>query len=519
VTRIALSWLRQPLLSERPATANLRTRGLLFLLWLAVTLTLAINHVPWRDEARAWLLMLQGDSWGEMFRAVQGEGHPFLWYMLLRAGNDLFGTPDVLPVIGLLIGIPTVALLVFRAPFRLGLLAVLIFSLHLGFEFTVHARNYGIAALVMLAIAARWPRIRDNLWLGGLLLILCNTNVPSVFLAGSFYLYRLLELWSEQRDLRAPEWRRAVLNGILLALGALLCFLAVYPPANEAAADAAALPLTPINLAEALLTSQRSFTAIGFGSGSLFGQTVLLASLLLFVHRPRALIVATVALVCLKLFFFFIYPGYYRHSALFFIFMVALLWIEAGKGWLEERREQGTGPALIIGSAAFLLLMVMQTSRYIHYPIGNLWLNRPYSHAADLAAILNRPDLRGAMLMIDPDTMGESVAFQTGKPFWLIRQHRPGTVVPLLRTGNKDLTLDRLLQQAAELQAQTNKPVVIALALPIDDLPAGSYDQMFRDYTRLTPEGVARFKAATRKVATLREGGGDEQYDVYVYPR
>jgi hypothetical protein len=123
------------------------------------------------------------------------------------------------------------------------------------------------------------------------------------------------------------------------------------------------------------------------------------------------------------------------------------------------------------------------------------------------------------MLMIDPDTMGESVAFQTGKPFWLIRQHRPGTVVPLLRTGNKDLTLDRLLQQAAELQAQTNKPVVIALALPIDDLPAGSYDQMFRDYTRLTPEGVARFKAATRKVATLREGGGDEQYDVYVYPR
>jgi hypothetical protein len=131
VTRIALSWLRQPLLSERPATANLRTRGLLFLLWLAVTLTLAINHVPWRDEARAWLLMLQGDSWGEMFRAVQGEGHPFLWYMLLRAGNDLFGTPDVLPVIGLLIGIPTVALLVFRAPFRLGLLAVLIFSLTL----------------------------------------------------------------------------------------------------------------------------------------------------------------------------------------------------------------------------------------------------------------------------------------------------------------------------------------------------------------------------------------------------
>ena len=42
---------------------------------------------------------------------------------------------------------------------------------------------------------------------------------------------------------------------------------------------------------------------------------------------------------------------------------------------------------------------------------------------------------------------------------------------------------------------------------------------MYEDYTLLTPGSVDRFKAATRKVASLRRGGGDEEYDVYIYPR
>ena len=521
MTGRAVDWLRQPLLSERPASANRRARTLLFLAWLAVTLALAANHVPWRDEARAWSLMLMGDGWAGMFRTVQGEGHPFLWYVLLRVGWDLFGVPEVLRVTGLVIGVAAVALLVLRGPFRLAMLAVLIFSLHLGFEYTVLARNYGISALLMLAIAAWWQRLRDSLWLGVLLALLCNTNVPSVFVAGSLLVYRLLEIWDEQRrvDLNSAQWRRLISNGLLLGLGALLCFLAVYPPVNDAAASAASAPLTPINLLGALFTPERSFIAIGFGRGSMVGQLVLYASLLIFIDRPRALLTAIAALLSLKLFFFFVYPGYYRHSALFFVLMIALAWIEADKGWVREWKQDPPRPVLWIGSTAFALLMVMQTTRYLHYPIGNLVLGRPYSHAADLAAILARPEFAGATLMIDPDTMGESVAYQTGRPFWLIRQNRPGTVTPLALSGNKQLTLDRLLEQAAEVRARTARPVVIALNLPLNEINSGSHDMMYEDYTQLTPDSVARFRASTRMVASLRKGGGDEEYDVYVFPR
>jgi hypothetical protein len=512
-------WLRQPLLSEQPASAERRSRLLLLLLWLGLTLTLAAVHVPWRDEARAWSLMLMGGSWPEMFRTVQGEGHPYLWYILLRAGHDLFGAPEVLRATGLLIGIGAAALLVLRGPFRIGILALLVFSQHLGFEYTVLARNYGISALIMLVIAATWLRIRDSLWLGVLLLLLCNTNVPSVFLAGAFAFYRMIELWEVQRSLKAAAWRRFFLNCTLLLLGALFCFLAVYPPANDAAASSAAVPVTIPNLLGALFTAERSFMAVGFGQASLTGSMVVILSLLLFLDRRKALATAIVALLCLKLFFFFVYPGYYRHSALFFIFMVALAWVEADKGWLKDWKAGGVRPALLVGTTMFVMLLAMQTVRYVRDPIANLALGRPYSHAADLAALLAGPELAGATLMIDPDTMGESIVHQTGRPYWLIRQDRPGTITPLALSGNKQLTLDRLLAQAASVRARSGRPVVIALELDLDRAKPGAYDMMYRDYTILTPASVARFKAATRKIATLRRNGGDEGYDVYVFPR
>lgn len=37
--------------------------------------------------------------------------------------------------------------------------------------------------------------------------------------------------------------------------------------------------------------------------------------------------------------------------------------------------------------------------------------------------------------------------------------------------------------------------------------------------TYATPASVDRFKARMLKVSSLRRAGGDEEYDVYVYPR
>ncbi|WP_426266984.1 hypothetical protein [Sphingomonas sp. LHG3443-2] len=52
---------------------------------------LASLHVVWRDEARAYAFATGGADVAEMWRALRGEGHPPLWYLILRGGHALFG--------------------------------------------------------------------------------------------------------------------------------------------------------------------------------------------------------------------------------------------------------------------------------------------------------------------------------------------------------------------------------------------------------------------------------------------
>src|SRR5437868_4176867 len=128
-----------------------RKRLLLFLFWLLLVVGLFSRHVFWRDEVRAFSLALSGADVGEMLRNLHGEGHPALWYLILRGAHDLFPCRAVLPVAGLVIGIAAMGLFAWRAPFRIWVVALVLFSLFGAFEYVVVARNYGLAALVMFA--------------------------------------------------------------------------------------------------------------------------------------------------------------------------------------------------------------------------------------------------------------------------------------------------------------------------------------------------------------------------------
>lgn len=520
MTRKWDQWLRQPLLAERPVADDRRARWILLLLWFVATLTLVVHHVPWRDEVRAWSLMLQGDSWPGMFRAVQGEGHPYLWYILLRAGHLLFGVKEVLPALGLLVATAAAALLALRAPFRLALIAVLLFSLHLGFAYSVVSRNYGISALVMFIIAANYQRVKNTPLLGVLLLLLCNTNAPSVLLAGALLLYRMVEVAAERPSLRSREVRMILVNGLLLLLGALFCFLAVYPPVNDAAAAVNKVPLTSITAVQSVVDADRSFGALGFDNMLWAANLFILISLGVFVRSRPAMVAALVAFVVLKLFFFFVFPAAYRHAALFLMFLVALLWIEGDRRLRAGAREPVFSGLFGLASAwAFALLLAMQSILYVKEPVLAAIQGRPYSSAGELAQILARPEFAGASLMFDPDALGESVVYHTGQPYWLLRQGRFGTITPFTMAGNKELSLDDFLATADRLHRSTKRPVIIVLQRDIERTRPGRYDVMYADFTLYTPENIARFLQRTRPVARLDRAYGDENYLVYAYPR
>lgn len=68
--------------SRKRAMASM---AILFL-WLAVVIFTSSRHELWRDEVRALSIALQPESFWQLPMVLRNEGHPILWYLILRSG-------------------------------------------------------------------------------------------------------------------------------------------------------------------------------------------------------------------------------------------------------------------------------------------------------------------------------------------------------------------------------------------------------------------------------------------------
>lgn len=514
----------RPLVGGPATPQDRRLRLAFFLMWLALVLWLLSGHVFWRDEVRAFSLALSGSNYVEMLRNVHGEGHPALWYLILRSSHDLFPYREVLPIAGLVIGIAAMALVVFFSPFRTIIVAAVIFSVYGAFDFVVMARNYGISALVMFALAATYQRVRNSLWFGFILAVLCNTNVPSCLLAAAFLLFRFVEILTDGSRRRRRDWLIFGGNAALAAFGACLCFITVYPTFNDQAVSRNLDHLGVTSVISALVDSEWGFAHLAFDflpapfKAVPFNAILLALSCLGFIRRPAALAASIAALVAFKLFFYFVYFSSYRHEILYLIFLLSLYWMVANGGGGSWRHRQWYDKAQFAGVGVFLILLLVQTGRLLS-PVHMQLDGIPDSRAADVATLLKRPELSGAIVMGDPDTMLEPLPYYTDSPIWLLRQQRLGHVVPLSTKARHELSMEDILADAERLHRRTGRPIVFLSHLELQDQREERFPHMiFRDATTLRPNEVRHFLSSTQLIAKLWGAGSDEEYDVYVYP-
>lgn len=506
------------LLPAHSTPAEGRKRAMLFVAWLALVMCLMARHVFWRDEVRAFTLALSGADMAQMLRNIHGEGHPALWYLILRSVHDLFPYREVLPVIGAVIGIAAMALFAFRARFRLPIIALVLFSLFGAFEYVVLARNYGMSALVMFALAAVYPRVKGTPWFGLLLAILCNTNVPSCLLAAAFLLFRFLEMLTESERPAGRDWVVFGINASLALFGAILCFLTVYPPLNGGAMSSNFASIRGGGLLDALVDGRKGFSNLILNVGGLLPSIVLWASCLAFIRRPPALMAALAALVGLKLFFYLVYPSAYRHEALFIVFLLSLHWITSEESIAASPPLSWVGAVQAAGTLAFLLLLLAQPLDLVR-PFYLQMTGLPYSRSADVGRILHDPQLSRAIVMADPDVMLEPLPYYAGNPLWFLREARFGPLFLRTRDDRRQISLDTILGEVERLHEETGRPVVFLSHLNLQDARPERHVMMYGDATVLTPDSVRRLRASLRLVAHLRPAISDEAYDVYVYPR
>lgn len=504
----------------------------LFGFWLVGVSFLTAHHVVWRDEVRALTYALQGNDVFAMLRALHGEGHPALWYLLLRGAHAVVPVPQVLVAVALVIAATAVWLLVFRSPFSIPVIALLLASHFAAYEYSVMARNYGISMLLMFLFAALYRRWQNRGWLLGVLLfLLANTNTYSVLLVAAFLLFWFLETLSATGVRWSRELKVFCLNALLAGAGALLCWLTVHPLVNDAAIIDHAEGWSATQIIKGAIFPATGFEALFVHPfenlplerigpiGNILMQFVL--SMLLFGAtlglrpRPAALVAAVSALVVISVFFETVAPGTYRHQALWLVFLVSLYWIEG----LETSSHTAANTRVVgrraatLGSIIFMILLVAQ----LPSTVARMAHPGDESRSADFAKWMTASSqLRDAIIIADPDFLVETVPYFLSNSTYLMREDRFGYIPVFTRKARLHLSLAQVLATARALHSSSNRPIVILLQQKIRiSQPDITYSEAYGWELIVTASMASDFLANTHHLASFPRLRGDEAFDVY----
>lgn len=499
--------------------------------WLAVVLALIAQHAMWRDEVRALSLALTGTDLVSMLQVACGDGHPALWYLMLRAAHSVVGRPEVLPVVALIVAIAAALLLVLKAPFPWPVICLILVGHFFLFEYSVMARNYGISMLVLFAIATLYPACRSRgIVLGVMLFLLANCNVHSVILVGGFLSFWLTDILHETGLRWSQSLTNFVLNAVIAVLGVVVCVLMIYPPTwNDAAVPHWPGGIRLDTLVADIFNPARNFR--GFLLPRTFYQTpwspfieattslLLFGSTLGLVRRPGAFLAAFGTLIAFSLFFAFVHPGSYRHYAVWLSFLISLYWIcWDTPRWMKVEKPTTLRKAAVtrVGSVMFILLLGIQgVGGFLDVKHAVFGDDLPRSRSADFAAFLaGRPDLRDAVLIADPDLLLEPLPYYLDNKTYLMREQRYGSVVAFTKKARLNLGLDDILQAARTIHETSGKPVVILLLQELDGTAERNYSESIWTLTT-TPAQVRSFLNATSLLHRFRPAQ-DEAFDAYL---
>jgi hypothetical protein len=498
---------------------------LLFLAWFAIVAFQVYDHAMWRDEVRALSIALSGNNTFDMLKVLHGEGHPAVWYLLIRAFYVLIGRVEILPATALLIAAGAVALLIFRSPFPRLIIVGLTFGSLLSFEYSVMARNYGISVLVMFLIAIAYEKQRDRGFVVGLLLfILSNTNIIGAMMVGAFLLFWFLDVLEETGLRWSAKLGTFALNAGLATAGVAICALTILPTFNDAATrDLQGVSLVQIVTRALLNPGRTAISTILFGDYPSIVRSIFFIILLFgLLSRRSAFFSAFFSLFVCAIFFGVIGSGDQRHAGVWFFYCVMLYWIawkDIEKATMATAEPSWSKKLVIIGTFGFMVLIAQQTAKGIYLGFLRVAHLAPVeSRSADLGKfILSRSDLANATIIADPDYLVEALPYYVSNPTYLIRKHSLGRFVIFSRTGELTTTLGEILDESRELKKTTNAPVIILLSHRLDQIiPDKIYHEGYNWSFKAGSEEIKEFIGATQRLAQFAPAVSDESYDVYL---
>jgi hypothetical protein len=366
-------------------------------------LWLIVDHVPWRDELQAYLLVRDSHGLGGLFANLHYEGHPSLWYLCLGLVEAFVRSPWALKLAQVAIALGTTVIVWRRAPFPDWLKLLILAGYYPLFEYGVIARSYGLGALLMFA----WLALRREFWGWVVLALMANVAVHFALLSAVLVAAGLLieRRWS---------WVGAALWAV-----ACLAAVATIIPAHDLTTGAGDMARP---LAQRLLDALRRQSAILYPArlgvwpyrwqvlispqeapmlGAMVGLVAAMLAPLAVWREPRARLLPIALFIALTAMSTLLYPTYLRHVGVLVLLLIALAWMRA------ETTDEPASPIFVgwMGVSALCGLWVAGCSLWAPFVYGReevrwisthhlqnaAWAAYPGYVGSDIAAYFDHP--------------------------------------------------------------------------------------------------------------------------------
>ncbi|MDI6898165.1 hypothetical protein [Methanocella conradii] len=318
-------------------------------LFIILSLLMIFRHVPWGDEAQAWLIARDCPDLLSVWHLMCYEGSPGLWHTILFSLAKLGMPYFSMTAIHFLFALTGVVIFMRCAPFSTLQKSLFIFGYFILFEYNVIARSYVLTVLFLFIIAAIYKkRFEHPLAYGALLFLLANANLYGTVVAIAIFIAYLYEAYNEKK-LPASKYLMA---GLAIAvIGILLAAWQVYPPADRRLSNNQSVlspDFSPYHIGQVFNAVVEAFVPVPqlthqfWGTKFLYypttamailGLPIFLLSLVFFHGKPVPMAIYLISALGLLGVFFFVNPGSIRHHGIIYIAFIFSLWISTSYGY------------------------------------------------------------------------------------------------------------------------------------------------------------------------------------------
>lgn len=361
------------------------------ILVMALQAALILCHRAWLDEWQALQIAVQSPRLSDLVHNLRYEGHPPLWYLMLRGFATVLPDPVwALPAAALVIAFGMQVLILFEAPFPREIRLMLALSEPVLFEFLTVSRSLTLGAfLILIAVATERRRVLP--WIAIALLPLCDA------------LFGFISLLLVVQRLRGegPRW-----PVVLWLAGGLLAAWSVYPapdvvPPLDTGGMVRAMSNWMAFIATVALPVQMKGLSFQWNEPvpALIGIPCAFGFLYMAMRELESDAVDRIGFILLLLatlvFSVAVYPLSIRHLMVLGLVLVALVWRRAARGgagpgkWMRLWLAAGAASGLLAAGIAFA---------------------RPFDMAPDALALIRRDRLENATWVVFPQSAAQGIA-------------------------------------------------------------------------------------------------------------